>query len=118
MIFKFRGWDKDDEKMHPWWVLRSASYNQDHCHPNENILDIWNAEEYTLMQFVGQQDKFGQDIYVGDYVVVPPYRSISFKYSEQVSTVIFKRGKFTLDCIADWEWNELWVIGNIFEGPK
>jgi len=123
---KFRGWDKDAKEMVSWERLRTSRYNQKnewslaHKLDDVDIIDIWNVNEFknTMMQYTGLKDNTGKEIYEGDIVKVPAYRTISFNYPEDIMEVIFDRWKFTLSIQCDFAWDELKILGNIYENPE
>ncbi len=116
---KFRAWDKESKKMkevsdiswdnHGGVDLRASCYS----HDDSNIY----AE--TLMQFTGLKDKNGKEMYEGD-IVKCKYGWLGF--------IVFRKGAYWCEEIVTQkinshapifnEWEELEVIGNIYENPE
>jgi uncharacterized phage protein (TIGR01671 family) len=83
--------------------------------------------QIVLMQYTGFKDKKGKEIYEGDIVKSTlEYNAYTGMKSEiyggQVYEVIWKNAKFKLSPLPMknhfFSWNDLEVIGNIFENPE
>lgn len=74
--------------------------------------DGWHlGEDLVVMQYIGEEDKNGVEIYEGD---ITRYFTSE---GEQVGEVEFKDGRFVCPGISDWtfKWNFVEVLGNKFE---
>lgn len=110
---KFRGWDGGI------WPDVFVSGNL----WTDNIPQgVWRSG--PIMQFVGVQDKPGNDVYEGDIVTVEPHSIIGGgSWTEQTCVVSFINGSFVVDSSKFHNTicrikSYLTVIGNIYENPE
>lgn len=66
--FKFRAWHKQNNCMVDWDFLCSVLYGGNKLNDRVNHDNIFNDPDYTVMQYIGRQDKNNEDIYEGDIV--------------------------------------------------
>lgn len=156
---KFRAWDTECKLMLDWNVINQSAFNTFNIlyeydyykknYENDNLLKhkmlhnvsflytIFHNPKFTLMQFIGLQDKNGKDIYEGDI--------IKRKDSDKIGVIQFARGVFGINWDykenSNPEWNNgrmygSWgalhnlrsvdddilqkfeIIGNIYENPE
>ena len=125
MEIEFRAWDEDNKKMlyieplQSWFRFMTWD---GHCFKEGKHLN------YRMMQYIGEQDKKGRKIFVGDLVLRKD--SIWTKGKESIGLIIFSNAKFGVALISgdEWSfldpdgetfsWNDLCVIGNIFEDKQ
>lgn len=121
-VVKFRAWDKEIEKIYPVlkidfveeWVSMYSKITGRHYNWLNNLV---------LMQYVGLQDKNGEEIYEGDVV--------SFKSAHSdcdyktIGEVVWYCGEaaFLVECNGEIfkhfdEIREIEVLGNIYENPE
>lgn len=109
----------------------------DHCFvmpllTGEDYIGL-EKEQFNLMQFTGLKDKNGRKIYEGDIVKAKfinyAYDEIDSpnepKYIDKISFVEFRNHGFWVNDESFgyegenlWNWNEMEVIGNIYENPE
>ncbi len=121
---KFRCWDKRQKKMFPAWIGRDGVEFGSQGWAS-NIL----KDDYEFMQFTGLRDRHGKEIYEGDIVKGPQRNGFARKdlreklFNAQVYWNEDEAG-FRRSTIGDFwtgdyrwapHWNEVEVIGNIFE---
>jgi len=124
---KFRAWNKIDEEMHPWRCLRRCVYNSDHVDVKDTDgfgrhNDIFKDPHLELMQYTGETDQDGKEVYEGDIVEASIYN----KETPQTLTVEFRYGAFVIDyedsesdcCVIGAFVGTLKIVGNIYEGEK
>ena len=116
---KFRAWDKVKEIMYS-----NVHFDNDKYFPRQlkaSEIDCLEFVKYTdcnIMQYTGLLDKRGVKIYEGDMVKA----KLQIKQEDYSFTgsIIFENCKFTSEN-ADfelWIYEELEVIGNIYENPE
>jgi uncharacterized phage protein (TIGR01671 family) len=146
MILKFRAWLPLEEKMvevnglnweiHPDGILRlhfSGPLWDMTVHSGVGAVDGSESFGYELMQFTGETDKNGKEIYESDIVKIskPNYAYDEDdspdepKWIEIISYIEYRNHGFWVhDESFGWEGEDLWdwelieVIGNIYENPE
>lgn len=139
--FKFRAWDKDDKKMYKVVSISNSRYGEceqsrvtmcaldkDPTLKETKILESFN---YDLMQYTGEKDVSGKEIYEGDIVEFITER---YHGTKEVHPKIFRsevryiEGGFVITESNEWD---TWlcamtqgkdmlieVVGNIFENKE
>ena len=118
MELKFRAWDKHNKEMEQCHDLYWFEENGVHDSSGEG----YNSD-YIILPWIGKHDKDGKDVYEGDMVEVErgkhrnfiKERAIVYYANTNTST------GFLLYPIDNWEfttWDELYVVGNIYENPE
>ncbi|MCE2688198.1 MAG: YopX family protein [Rickettsiales bacterium] len=107
MKIKFKGWDKQQNKMLgiDWAITAQGGFF--------NISEYTYEDDPIIMQFTGLIDKNGQEIYEGDLIKTPDNR---------ILPVIFKEGCFGFEnnlenkqfnCFTKALASAIEVVGNI-----
>lgn len=118
---KFRAWFKSEKKMYGVSELQLAFGSAVCCNlgTHERPYFYVDSEDIELMQYVGQADKNGVEIYEGDIVkrtynngeyveiAIVEYDDLSFEFRFQ-----------GFDYDLDIHCGRLEVIGNIYENPE
>ena len=112
-IIKFRAWDSNKKQM--WYGVESWE---------DFGLIVYSQGKYVnwvLMQHIGLKDKYNREIYEGDIV-----HDNDDLYGERYGVVVWIEDGFYIDSInnSEWydhlgklfSWDEVEVIGNIYEG--
>lgn len=117
----FRAWDKTRKQMNYKVLVGNTDPNDENYTCNQLLVDgEWmNADEscIDLMQFTGQQDSSGKDIWEGDII---EFDLNEWGGKDNIHVVSWG------DEYAEWDWGggttddmEWWtVIGNIYENPE
>lgn len=107
---KFRIWDKNNGTMMKWEQLVD--------HYSEFIVGCMakNDSEYPVMQYTGLKDKNGVEIYEGDIVKILGVDDEVFEVVFNGSYLQFLFINKRMFQLPDFD--ELEVIGNIYENPE
>lgn len=105
---KFRAWD--DNKLFPIAMAGKPA------NPSVLISSGWVecTDRVVLMQFTGERDKNGKDVYEGDIVQY----DVDTEYGKEKmkDEVTFAAGAFYPTCLMPS--SEFEIIGNIYENPQ
>lgn len=120
---EFRCWNKIEKRMIPSVVPVSFPF-PDQSIGEENY--IQKNDYYVFMQYIGQKDKNKKKVFEGDIVKVPAGESGDNYYKECMAFVKYEDDGFVLEnpnnrwkfVEQDWWWNEVEIVGNIFENPN
>jgi len=113
---KFRAWDKVKKIM---WTSKYPIDQGTYWHiGNDNYIDVTDnnicrdSNEFIVIEFTGEKDKKGQEIFEGDVLRVRYFLGYS---NEEVE---FLRGCFVAGKETVFGWSDKEVIGNVFENPE
>lgn len=116
---KFRIWDKSNKSWNQYLLLNAAGkivVIDDDVGGQANTAD--NQENYVIQQYTGLKDKNGKEIYEGDIVLSTCPKILNDNFT---GVIIFDEGSF-LTKIDNNDirgvFDELEIIGNIFENPE
>jgi uncharacterized phage protein (TIGR01671 family) len=130
---KFRIWDNDVKKMTPFdalcittrdMVCMSHGYQESHIHLNQIFECLGN--EAVIMQYIGEKDKNGNEVYEGDILIHindidnPEYGIVRY-YERQYKAVIDGDGSindFEEEDLLDYRSEMYIVVGNIYQNPE
>ena len=125
---KFRAWDKEYEKMFTNEILLKATGGMVEI-ANEELKKMDSTlckgglfiptkdKNMTIMQYIGLEDKHGEEIYERDVVYIIPedeYGIVGWDNETARYVVIFAGIVTDFDA---WDGADLEVIGNIYENP-
>jgi len=94
----------------------------------EEVITPYGIDNIILMQYTGMKDKNGREIYEGDIV-----RDFGFlgNEEERIGIVVWDdecvpvgfnikpiKGKWADEMGYWWKWEELEIIGNVYENPE
>ena len=134
--FKFRAWDKEDNKMWKvvsitesvWGDCEEAHIRVCEIHENQSKkeTDVRMSVDYELMQYTGLKDKNGKEIYEGDILelYIPNWADCDdvqrFVINEYCPDVSYLQAvvKHCEECLLDGENDYIEVVGNIYENPE
>lgn len=122
---KFRAWVSDTKVMVQWETI-SQNYKHGIC----SLHDYIDTDNEILMQYTGVKDKNDKEIYEGDIV-----RNCSRTWQEEdnkeptingaISSIVYRGNGFWVDAESFgwegeslWNWDEMEIIGNIYEHPQ
>ena len=130
---KFRAWDRKEKRMRSvdeLWNLWSQYSDEDEkknpglkTTPYVTVINqsyrgddlkLVVDKDCDLMQFTGLLDKNGKEIYEGDIIEYEFSAGFDGTHRDEV---VFRDGKF-LPMVADEEYSEVEIIGNIYENPE
>lgn len=121
---RFRAWDLDKKAIRDVWMIdwRADSLYQMVRMPNLELPDLepeWaNTKEHVvLMQYTGLKDKNGVEIYEGDIYKLKRFNGLeAICVVEDLQDFFEKKGYAEGELGEDWD--EIEVIGNIYENPE
>ncbi|QDX92044.1 hypothetical protein EEL30_06485 [Brevibacillus laterosporus] len=115
---KFRAWDKEDEYMNGWELIKiDVEYS---------LMQFLEMDRFEIMQYTGLHDKNGKEIYEGDFVRVLIQGGFSQHFIDQevVTSVMYIPSKANYkpfdQCriwMEDGKLPKVEVIGNIYQNP-
>ncbi len=116
-ILKFKVWDSLDKRLYPLFNVTV----------DPNIGELRLPDRYSLMQYIGLNDKNQKEIYKGDIISVKYFQKFSNQEKEIKAEVKYINGCFGFyeyqtkeDSYFNNEWDidKIEIIGNIFENPE
>ena len=119
--FKYRAWLKEEKKMVIVETIEFSEKSIQYLEKNE-IIDAYLLrttflEDIELMQYTGQKDKNGKEIYEGDIIICKygPEITMEVKWIDEGFRTL---GKYNGDNYVGYVKNSAEVIGNIYENPE
>lgn len=113
---KFRAWDKDEDEMITGFGLTPDDLFPYIIPANDEGYDPANYAYYdnaVLMQFTGQQDVHGQDIYEGDILALVSHSEAIRRNPQYLKVVEWHGAGFNIRTGRSFE-----VLGNIYENKE
>ena len=119
-ILKFRAWDEERKKFFtsPKWV--EFQVNVDGELSAKNIKPPFAGKGYQnldIMQYIEENDKNNTEIYDGDIVLIPSGYSGDNHYEEAIGVIVYGADFALSKNMSDYNYDEVTVIGNIYERP-
>lgn len=115
---EFRAWDRTSRQMRSVWQMIPGLQVQ--VYAGGELFDLLRWDQIDVLQFTGLLDKSGIKIYEGDILQFGDALDDYVPLSGQ-EVVKLLPGGFVIDgtSLADChEWQEITVIGNIYENPE
>ncbi|AXO94305.1 hypothetical protein MCCC1A01412_27005 [Bacillus anthracis] len=125
---EFRAWEKEEKKMYhnvglvgTLIILEHEQSGYDFCELDLTLYDQLD-DKYDLMQYTGLKDKNGKKIFGGDILKDLDELPFYVEYSEKLGAFCFV-DKFdsygeTKYTTKDLHWEDLELVGNIYENPE
>ena len=111
---KFHAWDEVTKTM-----IREHNMFHIFLNGSVSIGGVWATNDIILLQYTEEQDRHKVEIFEGDIVIVPAgYGGDNF-YKEALGVIEFE-GEWIVNStnLSPIDWDELLVIGNIYEHPN
>ena len=125
-IFKFRAWEKSNNKMYECIVGNTDTKDDKFICPliwiEEN--SVWvHSDTCIIMQYTGYKDIKGQEIYEGDILTHKDYWWIKIEYDNGAFIArdiegIKYNNRITNEYIGNFDISKWKVIGNIYEDKE
>lgn len=124
--YKFRAWDLHRKEMNYKVLVGNTDHNDKNYTCNSllcvkgRIVEWRDADEFDikLMQFIGLKDKNGNEIYEGD-ILKYPHRGYKRTFLIEYGRLYNEIGKVVCNgFIVDDDYDNMIVIGNIYENPE
>ena len=104
---KFRAFDKEEKVCVSWDWIKEAEF-----------IYLLDNEDFIPMQYTGLKDKNGVEIYEGDVIQTDGYAPCEIIYEAPKFMALWKnRNNLTWD-LQSFVFDEIEVIGNIYENPE
>ena len=121
---RFRAWDEADSQMY-YAIEDGIRFDDDSIYEFRHFITprIDDYHKWELMQYTGLKDKNGVEIYEGDICKCAIYIIGKEPAYHTNNVVRFSKGAFVMQeevkrNLNVGNWNEIEVIGNIYENPE